>query len=88
MIRGNTMNGIDFIKALDEGRKFACYKTGIEVYKQDISGCYIVINPMATICVLVDKFEPSSYDEREVKALNNCLNLDTRFMIDVTEAKI
>lgn len=82
------MNGTDFIKALDEGRKFACYRSGIEVYKQDISGKYIVINPLATICISVDKFEPSSYDEREVKALNHCLNLDTRFMIDVTEAKI
>lgn len=82
------MNGKDFIKALDEGRTFACYRSGIEVYKQDISGRYIVINPLATVCISVDKFEPSSYDEKEVNALNCCLKLDTRFMIDVTEAKI
>ena len=84
MFGGNTMNGTDFIKALDEGRHFSCYIDGTHVYKNEDADRYIVITPSTTICVIIDKLEVSS-DNKCVVAFNHGFHLDITKMIDTTE---
>lgn len=84
MFGGNTMNGTDFIKALDEGRHFSCYIDGTHVYKMKESNCYIVIIPSTTICVVINELEVGS-DGRSVVAFRNGFHLDITKMIDTTE---
>ena len=84
MFGGNTMNGTDFIKALDEGRHFSCYIDGTHVYKMKESDRYIVITPSTTICVVIDKLEVSD-DNKCVVAFNHGFHLDVTKMIDTTE---
>lgn len=84
MFGGSTMNGTDFIKALDEGRHFSCYIDGTHVYRMKESDRYIVITPSTTICVVIDKLEVGS-DNKSVVAFNNGFHLDVTKMIDTTE---
>ena len=86
MFGGSTMNGTDFIKALDEGRHFSCYIDGTHVYKEQsgTSGYYVVIIPSTTICAVIDKLEVGS-DNKSVVAFNNGFHLDVTKMIDTTE---
>lgn len=85
MFGGNTMNGIDFIKALDEGRHFSCYLDGTHVYKMKESNCYIVIIPSTTICVVINKFDKVDDNDKTVTAFNHGFHLDITKMIDTTE---